>query len=221
MSVTSPYGTLIFDLDGTLVDSARDLNRATNHVLSLVNRDPVPLEAMRSLVGAGARKLIERGLAETGGIQDSDIDHLHQEFLTYYGENLIVETDVFRGVKELLNEIRSAEITCTVCSNKPETLVLSVLESLGLIDYFGAVSGGDTYAYRKPDPRHLSENAKAANGTAPYLMIGDSEPDIAGAKALGVESVVVSYGYSPVPVESLGATHQIDHFSELRSIVWP
>jgi phosphoglycolate phosphatase len=210
---------LIFDFDGTLVDSAPDLHRALNAVLDEQGRHGVALADIRFMVGDGAAKLVERGFALTGSPVDSAaLPALVQRFLSHYDSTQHALTAAFPGVTVTLDRLVGRGFRCGVCTNKPYRLTMDILEMLGLRRYFGAVTGGDSLPVRKPDPGHLLGTLDLLGAGAPQaVMIGDSHNDVAVARAAGVPSVVVSYGYSQVPPRSLGADAVIDAFEELVS----
>lgn len=212
---------IIFDLDGTLVDSAPDLHAATNHVLTSIGRASVALDQVRHMVGYGALRLIELGLEATGGQEGYKAEDLRPLFLEYYGQHVTDHTVPFDGVFDTLREFQDAGIKMAVCTNKPAVLAEPVLRNVGLEPFFGAFTGGDSFSFKKPDPRHILETAAMLPGEGPVLMVGDSRPDIEGAKAAKLASIAVSFGYSQTPVEELGADQVIDNFSELAALIKP
>src|SRR5262245_3603986 len=198
---------LIFDLDGTLVDSAPDLHRSLNAVLAERGRAPVSLGDIRAMVGDGAARLVERGFADTGEpVQPAELPGLVQRFLLHYSSGYHALTHAFPGVVETLAVLRGRGCRLGICTNKPYAPTMEILETLGLNRYFGAVTGGDSLPVRKPDPGHLLGTLDllgAAAGQA--VMIGDSANDVDVARAAGVPAIVVRYGYTRTPVEELGA----------------
>ncbi len=210
---------VIFDLDGTLIDSAPDLHAATNHVLKTIGRPAVTLEQVRSFVGHGALMLIEKALLATGGMNGYSPADLRPTFLEFYGDNLTRYTQPFPGAERVLSTLQSDGICLGLCTNKPAALVGPILEEIGFQAYFGAITGGDTFTFKKPDPRHLTETAKLLSGNGPVLMVGDSAPDINAAKAAGFPCVAVTFGYSQTPVGELGADRTISALPELLDFV--
>lgn len=210
---------VIFDLDGTLIDSAPDLHAATNYVLKTIDRPTVTLEQVRSFVGHGALLQIEKALIATGGMGGYSPIDLRPRFLEYYGNNLTRHTRLFPGAIEVLDALQTADISLGLCTNKSEALVRPILEATGIDTYFRAITGGDTFPFKKPDPRHLIETANRLPGDGAALMIGDSAPDIHAAKAAGFPSVAVTYGYSHTPVEDLGADKVINALPDLLGFV--
>ena len=217
----APLRTVIFDLDGTLVDTAPDLTAALNFVLRAEGRATVALGEVRHLVGHGARKLIERGLGTTGGmLPEAEIDRLLVSFLEFYSENLAVESRVFAGVAETLDEIAGAGAAMGICTNKPEGLSVRLIAEVGLARHFTVILGADSVARRKPDPGHLLKTIAHLGGDPDRsVMVGDSENDIATARAAGVKVIAVSFGYSMAAPEALGADAVIRDFRELPAVL--
>ncbi|HZF36269.1 MAG TPA: phosphoglycolate phosphatase, partial [Candidatus Angelobacter sp.] len=193
---------LIFDLDGTLIDSAPDLHRSLNAVLAEQSRPPVPLAGIRAMVGDGAAKLVERGFADTGAaVEPMALPDLVQRFLVHYSAGRHALTTAFPGVAETLATLRQRGCRLGVCTNKPYAPTMEILELLGLSGLFGAVTGGDSLPVRKPDPGHLLGTLNLLGAAAEHaVMIGDSANDVAVARAAGVPAVVVRYGYTRTPV---------------------
>jgi phosphoglycolate phosphatase len=210
---------LIFDLDGTLVDTAPDLHAATNHVLASIDRPPVTMTQLRAFVGHGAMKLIERGVEATGGpVDQATLKKLHGDFLSYYGENISAHSTVFEGLVQVLDQAQQAGLKLGVCTNKVEALSLKLLTELGLMPRFGSLVGGDTLPVLKPDPAPLI-TAATRLGVDPLhaMMVGDSETDIRTAQNAGLPVLAVSFGYTPQHVRAFNPTHIIDHYDE----AWP
>jgi phosphoglycolate phosphatase len=208
---------LIFDLDGTLIDSAPDLHRSLNAVLAEQGRAPVGLDGIRAMVGDGAAKLVERGFADTGdAVAPAALPGLVQRFLVHYSAGRHGLTHAFPGVAETLTLLRERGCRLGVCTNKPYAPTMEILELLGLTGFFGAVTGGDSLPVRKPDPGHLLGTLDLLGAAADHaVMIGDSANDVAVARAAGVPALVVRYGYTRTPVEELGADAIIDRFDEI------
>lgn len=209
--------TLVFDLDGTLVDTAPDLLRALNHVLSSVNCEPRRLEQVRPYISYGARRMIVEGLSAAGrSPANSDVDVLLAAFLDYYAENLSVESRLYPGVIEAVDWARDAGAILAVCTNKVEHLSKRLLRELKIDARFNAIAGRDTFPVCKPDPAHLAGAVDLAGGSLERaIMIGDSATDIDTAKAAGIPSVVVSFGYTSIPAAQLGADEVISHYAAL------
>ena len=216
-----PVEALIFDLDGTLVDTAPDLIQATNHVLQSIGRRPVSYPEFRGFVGHGAMNLIERGILATGGAVDSEIlRRLHRNFLDYYGDHISAHSKIFEGIPALLDNAKSQGLKMGVCTNKVEGLSHKLLDELGLAKWFEAVVGGDTLPIMKPDPAPYREVAKRLGVDATRtMMFGDSETDIRTAQNTGVPVIAVTFGYTAQPVEMFNPTHVINHYDEAWPIV--
>lgn len=212
--------TIVFDLDGTLVDTAPDLTNALNDVLTRRGYDPVPRAAIRAAVGRGALAMIEEALRMTG-TQD-DMDQMLAEFLVHYEANIAVESRPFPGAIAALERLAASGATLAVCTNKRERLSRMLLEALKLDEYFDALAGRDTFAMSKPNPGHLTGVIALAGGDASRaIMVGDSAVDITTAKAARVPSILVSFGYSPPPPEGPSPDAVIDHFDALEKNVYP
>jgi phosphoglycolate phosphatase len=208
---------LVFDLDGTLVDSAPDLHRSLNAVLAECGRAPVPLADIRAMVGDGAAKLVERGFADTGAAcEPAALSRLVERFLVHYRAGRHAMTTAFPGVVATLDALKARGCRLGICTNKPYGPTLEILEVLGLTGVFDAVTGGDSLPVRKPDPGHLLGTLALLGAPAEAaVMIGDSANDVAVARAAGVPSVIVSYGYTRIPAADLGGDALIDAFSDL------
>jgi phosphoglycolate phosphatase len=208
---------IVFDLDGTLVDTAPDLTASLNHVLASERRPPIPAQTVRMIVGHGARALIERGFTETGEpVLPETLNGLVDRFVRYYAAHIADDSAVFPGVREALGRLKDAGAALAVCTNKPEGLARALLDAVDLTAYFAAVTGGDTLAVKKPDPaiyRETIRRAGKADGMS--VMVGDSPTDVATARAAGVAVIAVTFGYTPVPPSALGADRLIGHFDEL------
>ena len=213
-----PFQALIFDLDGTLIDSAPDVRACVNRVLAGLNRRELTLEETKDMVGWGGRVLVEKALAKTGDAGgDSDVDRALEGFLTTYAQHPAEHSIIYPGVIAALNAFKAAGIPMAICTNKPTATTPPVLEAMGLAGYFDVVSCGDAVPHKKPDGRHVRlvvEEMGATLETA--AMIGDSENDISAAIDAGVRSVAVTFGYAHVPFEELGADALIDHFDDLH-----
>jgi phosphoglycolate phosphatase len=206
--------TIVFDLDGTLVDTAPDLTNALNDVLTRRGHAAVSIETIRSSVGLGARAMIEDGLRRAR-VSD-DIDQMLAEFLLHYEDNIAAESRPFPGAVASLESLALAGARLALCTNKRERLTRKLLGALGLEHYFKGVAGRDTFAVAKPDPGHLTQVIALAGGKpARAVMVGDSEVDIRTAQSASVPVVLVSFGYAPAPLHELAPDAVIDHFDEL------
>jgi phosphoglycolate phosphatase len=209
-----PFACVAFDLDGTLVDTGPDLTASLNHALVELGRPPVPEASVRVMVGHGARKLLERGLAASGEVTPALIDEGFPLFLDYYAAHICDRSVPFDGIERTLDRLAEGGVRLAICTNKPEALTLLLLDALGWRDRFAAVVGGDSLPVRKPDPAPLhAAILQAGGGAAAY--VGDSSTDTDTAKAAGVPCVAVTFGFADRPPEQLGATALIDHFDQL------
>lgn len=211
-----PERAVIFDLDGTLVDTAPDLLLATNHVLESLGRRPITMDEVRVFVGHGARALLTRGLAATGELPENyDVEPDYRRFVDYYAENIAEGSAPLPGLIPLLDRLKEAGIAMGVCTNKLEGLSLRLLEALDMLKYFGSVVGPDTVGVAKPDARPFREAvARLGLNNPQALMVGDSETDILTARNAGVPVLAVPFGYTPRPVHELGPDRIIGHFDE-------
>ena len=211
---------VIFDLDGTLVDTAPDLMLATNHVLAGAGRRAMTMAEMRAFVGHGARALISRGFAATGTpVAPAALEPLYQQFVTYYGANICQGSTIFPGLVALLQRCQAEGLKLGVCTNKLEGLSVQLLEALELKRYFGAVVGPDTLGIAKPDPAPYRETLRQLGGAARSVMIGDSETDILTARAAGVPVIAVPFGYTPKPVAEYGPDALVEHYDEMWAAI--
>ncbi len=210
--------TLVFDLDGTLVDTAPDLVRTLNHILETVGCPPRAHDEVRPFISYGARRMIVEGLKASGRqTSDAETNDLFESFLEFYGENVAVESRPYPGVEAVLELLAAAGSRLAICTNKTERLTHLLLEELDLHRHFHAVAGRDTFPVCKPDPAHLKGAIELAGGALEgAIMIGDSATDIKTAKAAAVPSVAVSFGYTEIHPAELGADALIDHYDELQ-----
>jgi phosphoglycolate phosphatase len=213
--------TIVFDLDGTLVDTAPDLVATLNTIFGREGLPPVPYDAARNMVGRGARGMIERGLAADGRtLADGELDRLVKDFLGHYAEHIADRSRPFPGLEATLDALAADGYRFAVCTNKLEWLSRRLLEALGLAGRFVAICGADTFGIQKPDPELLRRTiARAAGDAACAVMVGDSLADIATARAAGVPVVGVDYGYTEIPVAELGPDRVISALSELPAAV--
>ena len=213
--------TLVFDLDGTLVDTAPDLIDALNFVLGREGLPPVPLHSARNMIGAGARKLIERGLELEGRTAGAgDVDRMTVDFIDYYAAHIADASRPFEGLEGALDELSSRGFRFAVCTNKLEWLSKRLLDQLGLSTRFAAICGADTFGVSKPDPAILRQTVARAGGRlATTVMVGDAGTDIGVARRAGVPVIAVSFGYTDVPVAELKPDRLIHHMRELPEAV--
>lgn len=213
--MTAPL--VVFDLDGTLIDTAPDLVVSLNHTIGTAGLAPVTYEDLTHLVGQGARTMIARAFAmRERSLSNEELDRLFAVFIEHYRAGMPGKSQPYPGLAEALDSLEAAGYRFAVCTNKGEALALPLLEMLGLTRRFVATTGGDTFAFRKPDGRHILETIRLAGGEPDNsVMIGDSVNDILAARNAGVPSIGVTFGYTDIPVEQLGPDHVISHFSEL------
>lgn len=218
---TKSHPLVVFDLDGTLADTAPDLIDTLNVLLAREDLPGMPVEEAGSLIGAGARALISRGFAAAGReLAPERLDDLFRDFLVHYGDNICVKTRLFPGVVAAMDALSQAGFRLAVCTNKIEHHSVALLERLAVADRFATICGRDTFPWFKPDPRHLTMTIEAAGGDAARcVMIGDSLTDIATAKAAGVPVIAVPFGYSDRPVHEYEPDAVIAHFDELVAAV--
>ncbi len=212
---------ILFDLDGTLVDSAPDLTGALNHTMAQLNLPPVDEANVRHMVGFGARRLIEQGV-EVAGVElnHDEIEAAFRIFLDYYGDHVVDLTRPFPGTAEVLEHFQQQGAIMAVCTNKPQALSDKVLRLLSLDQYFSAVIGADAVPNPKPHADHIHATLDAIGGnTGQAIMVGDSATDINAARNANIPSVAVSFGYTPIPAAELGADRLIDHMSELPEAI--
>jgi len=213
---TFPVAIVGFDLDGTLVDTHRDLGEAVNHALRRIGRPGIPVGDVRGLVGGGARLMLERALALTGGAEGVDVPELHAGLLRYYEDNIAVHSRLFPGGEAMLDTLADRGAVLAVVTNKLESLARKLLEELGLASRFHTIIGGDTLGdgRAKPAPDLLLEMAlRCGGGRAAY--VGDTTYDTLAARAAGMPCIAVSFGFHNLPPDQLGADAVIDHFDDL------
>lgn len=206
---------LIFDLDGTLADTAPDLLGATNAVLAAKGRPLLDLAHLRHMVGFGARALIAQAMEASGTpVTEDQMPALVEIFLDHYRAHIADGTRLFPGVPETLAALKRRGARLGVLTNKPQELTDRLLPLLGLDGLFAAVYGAGRKAYTKPDPRIFHEVVEDCGG-APGVMIGDSVTDLNTARAAGAPCILFSYGFTPVPAAELGADLVLDDFAAL------
>ncbi|MGH6815422.1 MAG: HAD hydrolase-like protein [Hyphomicrobiaceae bacterium] len=211
--------TIVFDLDGTLIDTAPDLLAACNRVLESEGIAPLALPELRPAIGLGARHMLETGLELRGESRSElEIDALLDRFLVYYGEHIAVHSRPFPGLDDTLKWLGEAGVALAVCTNKREGLSRRLLDALGLTPAFRAITGRDTFQVCKPHPEHLLGTIRLAGGDPAHaVMVGDSIVDIRTARAANVPVIAVSFGYSDVPVETLEPDATIHRFKDFRA----
>lgn len=216
-----PVDAVVFDLDGTLIDSAADLARAANRLLAEQDRRALSLAELRSFIGDGARVLVERAMAATGAAAAAEsLDALTARFVAHYEANATAATTVYPTVPETLARLRRAGLRIAVCTNKPQAATGSVLHALGLAEFVDAAAGGDRFPVRKPEAGHLLGTlALLGVPAARAVMVGDNEHDAAVARAAGTGAVLVTYGYARKPLAEIDADARIDRLDELPGLL--
>jgi phosphoglycolate phosphatase len=218
--------TVLFDLDGTLVDTAPDLMRAHNHVMKKFGYPTKSTEEIRNLVGKGAGALIGRSIwgqakKEFHSVIDLKIkDEMSKEFVNYYGKNIINESTLIKGVKDFLIWCKDQNVSMAVCTNKQEYLSNDLLKKIGIYDFFEYVAGSDTFDYCKPDPRHLTSVVEILDGDLnKTIMIGDSETDANAAKAAEIPIILLENGYTEKNTTEIYHNHLIKDFIGIEKII--
>lgn len=213
--------TIAFDLDGTLVDTAPDLIGTLNHMLGARGLAEVKVAEARHLVGRGARSLIEHGFKRAGAtLTPQAASDLTERFVELYAERIARLSRPFPGAVQALQTLGAAGARLAVCTNKRSDLSISLLEALGMTSLFKAIVGPDKVSARKPAAAHLIEAVALAGGDiSRALMVGDSEPDVRSARSAGAPIILVSFGYTPVPVTALHPDAILDRFEDLHGLV--
>lgn len=221
MHQPTPAPTVVFDLDGTLVDTAPDLIDTLNALFAREGISPVPFEEARRFIGGGARLLIERGLSAHGlPSQGADVDRLYADYVEAYAARISRLSRPFPGLESALDRLAAAGCRFAVCTNKLEYLSVKLLNELALAPRFSVICGQDTFGVMKPDPRVLLRTIAAAGGSpASAVMVGDSGTDIATAKSAGIPVVAVDFGYTDVPVTALDPDRVIGSYDALFGAV--
>jgi phosphoglycolate phosphatase len=218
-AMSSPI--VVFDLDGTLADTAGDLIGTLNLILEEEGLEPILLKPARDLIGAGAKALIARGFAASGrDLTPQRHEELFHHFLDLYQHHLADSSVLFPGVDDALGQLTAAGYKLAVCTNKVERHAVMLLEALDAAERFATITGRDTFAFHKPDPRHLTETIIRAGGDARRaVMVGDSRTDIDTAKAAGIPVIALPFGYTDTPVAQLDPDLVIDHYDRLPDAV--
>ncbi len=211
-----PFATIGFDLDGTLLETHRDLGAAVNHALAIGGFDPVPADHASDLIGGGAKIMLKRAVDEQGGLPDEEFRGLYKQMLAYYSENNAVHTRPYPHATQVLADLDGMGIAMAVVTNKFENFARQILETLGLADRFIAIIGGDTMGKgrAKPEPDPIFE-AIRRSGKGRFAFVGDSSYDVMAARAANVPVVGARYGYCDKPRGELGADAEIDSLAEL------
>tara|TARA_E500000331_G_scaffold328311_1_gene347961 strand:- start:31 stop:714 length:684 start_codon:yes stop_codon:yes gene_type:complete len=223
--MTQKY-TILFDLDGTLVDTAPDLMLAHNHVMKKFGYPTKSTEEIRNLVGQGAGAMLGRSIwgqakKEFGKVQDEKVKkEMVKDFVNFYGKNIVNESTLINGVKEFLIWAKQKKISMAVCTNKQENLAVDLLKKIGIYDFFEFIAGHNTFDYCKPDPRHLTSVVEILDGDLKKtLMIGDSETDANAAKNAGIPIILLEDGYTEKKTSEIYHNHLIKDFKDIEKIV--
>jgi phosphoglycolate phosphatase len=221
MAESKPAPIVVFDLDGTLIDTAPDLIGTLNLVFEQEGLPQIAMAQARSLVGAGIRPLIERALAGQGrDLPVEDVDEIFARYIRHYQEHIADASRPFPGVERALDRLRDDGFRLAICTNKYEALSVRLLDALGMSGRFAAICGQDTFPVKKPDPETLRLTiAKAGGDPAWALMVGDSATDVTLARAAAVPVIGVDFGYTPVPMAELRPDRVIGHFDALTAAV--
>lgn len=213
--------TVVFDLDGTLVDTAPDLVNALNFVLEREGLAPVPLHSARTMIGGGARRMIERGLEQEGHAAAADeVTRLTTDFIDHYANHIADASRPFEGLEGALDDLGARGYRFAVCTNKLEWLSKRLLDQLGLSGRFSAICGADTFGVSKPDPAILRQTVARAGGQlSSAIMVGDAGPDIGVARRAGIPVIGVGFGYTEVPIADLKPDRLVDHMRDLPAAV--
>ena len=210
--------TVVFDLDGTLIDTAPDLILATNHVLEGAGFDPASAEYLRPYISYGARRMIAEGLKpQSDTVSQTDIDAMFVKFIDFYSANIAVKSAPFPGMIDVLDGLRSQGATIAICTNKQEQMAKLLMRELDLTHHFEVITGRDTFPVCKPDPAHLVETVRLAGGNVAHaVMVGDSTTDYETAKAAKIPIIGVIFGYTDVPLVELDCEAVISHYREFH-----
>ncbi len=213
--------TVVFDLDGTLVETAPDLIGATNHALASAGLAPAPDALIRPSISFGSRAMIEEGLRFHGrSLPTSEIDALQRRFLAHYTEHIAARSHAYPGLETALATLAERGATLAVCTNKQQALARRLLDALDLSRHFKALAGRDTFPVCKPHPDHLTGAIAMAGGNPAHaIMVGDSDTDIKTARAAGIPVIGVPFGYTDVPIHDLEPDAVISHYRELEAAV--
>jgi len=213
--------TIVFDLDGTLIDTAPDLVDTLNIIFARERLPPVPYDVARNLIGGGARAMIARGIEADGRtVAAADLDRLFAEFIEYYTAHIADRSQPFPGAVDAMDALAAGGARFAVCTNKLERLSVLLLDKLGLASRFAVICGQDTFGMAKPEPEILRRTVAAAGGDiSRAVMVGDSLTDIRTARAAGVPVIAVDFGYSDKPVSHFAPDRLIEHFSQLPAAI--
>ena len=212
--------TVLFDLDGTLVDTAPDLIRAHNHVMKKFGYPSKSIDELKNAVGRGAKAMMAKDNGKWQWFDEKIQNEMTGEFISFYGKNIVNESTLINGVKEFLKWCKEENISMAVCTNKQEHLSNDLLKKIGIYDFFEYVAGSDTFEYCKPDPRHLTNVVEILDGDIKKtIMIGDSETDANAAKAAEIPVILLENGYTEKNTTEIYHNHLIKDFIGIEKII--
>ena len=212
--------TVLFDLDGTLVDTAPDLIRAHNHVMKKFGYPTKSINELKNAVGKGAKAIMAKGNGKWEWFDEKIKNEMTNEFLSFYKKNILHKSTLLNGVKEFLKWCKNQNISMAVCTNKTEHLAIDLLKKIEIYDFFEYVSGHNTFEYCKPDPRHLLKTIEILNGDREKsIMIGDTETDANAAKEAEIPMILLKYGYTEKRSEEIYHNHLIKDFIGIEKII--
>ena len=212
---------IIFDLDGTLVDTAPDLINTLNHILAQENHPPAPEPLMRTMISEGARAMLVKGFELAGErLNEQQFDILTERFIAHYADNIVYSSRPFEGVIKALDRLASNDHAMAICTNKTEFLAKKLISSLAMEDYFAAIVGADTLEVKKPHPGHIWGTIEALGGSRERaIMVGDSENDIISAQAANIPVIAVDFGYSIEPVANFNPDAILSNYDDFPTIL--
>ena len=212
--------TILFDLDGTLVDTAPDLISAHNHVMKKFGYPSKSIDELKNAVGKGAKAMMAKDNGKWKWFDEKIQNEMTNEFLSFYGKNILKESTLINGVKNFLEWCKNRKISMAVCTNKTEHLAVDLLKKIGIYDFFEYVSGYNTFEYCKPDPRHLIKTIEILDGDKnKSIMIGDSETDANAAKAAEIPMILLKYGYTEKRSNEIYHNHLIKDYVGVENII--
>tara|TARA_Y100000741_G_scaffold90751_1_gene67246 strand:- start:348 stop:1013 length:666 start_codon:yes stop_codon:yes gene_type:complete len=212
--------TILFDLDGTLVDTAPDLIRAHNHVMKKFGYPSKSIDELRNAVGSGAKAMMAKDNGKWKWFDEKIQNEMTNEFISFYGKNILKESTLINGAKNFLEWCKNRNISMAVCTNKTEHLAVDLLKKIEIYDFFEYVSGYNTFEYCKPDPRHLTKTIEILDGDKnKSIMIGDSETDANAAKAAEIPMILLKYGYTEKRSDEIYHNHLIKDYVGVENII--
>ena len=212
--------TILFDLDGTLVDTAPDLIIAHNHVMKKFGYPTKTIDELKNAVGKGAKAMMAKAHGEWKWFDEKIKNQMSDEFLSFYGKNILNKSKLINGIKDFLNWCKKENISMAVCTNKTEHLAVDLVKKIGMYQYFEYVAGYNTFEYCKPDPRHLTSVVEILDGDVKKtIMIGDSETDANAAKGADIPMILLKYGYTEKRSDEIYHNHLINDFIGIEKII--